>query len=285
MSSPAPGLAIVTVGVFGGGGGGGGAVVLFVTFVSDWKIQPNESIETRTSPKISVLMGFFLLITYFKAWQYLLMMKGILFDFDGVVVQSELLHKETFLELLAPYGVKVTDERWYREFAGTGSRHIFDVLMKEYKITDNADDFVAKRKKIYEQRVRSGRLKETKGVREFLEKVRARGIKTAIVSGSHRTNVQVALDILDLGEYFDLIVSGDDLLERKPDPKPFLVAAEKLGLRPQDCLVIEDSFAGAEAARRAGAKLIVVDSPIAKSIARTDPIIRDFTDPVLGSLF
>jgi HAD superfamily hydrolase (TIGR01509 family) len=212
------------------------------------------------------------------------MIKAILFDFDGVVVQSELLHKETFLELLSPYGVKVTDERWYREFAGTGSRHIFEVLAREHGINENLDDLVARRKKAYEARVRSGRLKETPGVREFLEKARAMGIKTAIVSGSHRTNVQAALEVLGLGRYFDLIVSGDDLTERKPDPKPFLVAAEKLGFLPGECLVIEDSFAGAEAARRAGARLIIIHSPLARAIAKTEPVIMDFNDPALGSL-
>jgi HAD superfamily hydrolase (TIGR01509 family) len=286
MTSAAPGLEMENEGVFGGGGGGGGAVVLFVIFVSDWKIQPNESIETRISPKISVLMICCCCLLILKLWQWFFpMIKAILFDFDGVVVQSELLHKETFLELLSPYGVQVTDERWYREFAGTGSRHIFEVLVKEHGIDERPDDLVARRKNIYEAKVRSGRLKETKGVREFLEKTRARGIKTAIVSGSHRTNVQISLEVLGLGQYFDVIVSGDDLKERKPDPKPFLVAAEKLGVKPSECVVFEDSLAGSEAARRAGAKLIVLDSPIGRAIAGSDLLIRDFTDEALASLF
>lgn len=270
------------VGVFGGGGGGGGAVVLLVILVSDWNMHPNESIDTRISPKMSVLMGLFLLITYFKAWLTVSpMMKAILFDFDGVVVQSEMLHKETFMELLAPSGVEVSDERWYREFAGTGSRHIFEVLAREYGIVADLDGLVARRKGIYEQRVRSGRLRETQGARGFLQRVRSLGMKTAIVSGSHRTNVQAALETLALEGYFDIIVSGDDLPERKPDPRPFLYAAERLGLKIGECLVIEDSFSGAKAARSAGAKLAIMASPLASSIAAGEPVIRDFTDPAL----
>ncbi|HSB47366.1 MAG TPA: HAD family phosphatase [Candidatus Bilamarchaeum sp.] len=212
------------------------------------------------------------------------MARAILFDFDGVVVQSELLHKETFLELLSPYGIRVTDERWYREFAGTGSRHIFEVLTKENGIHESLDALVERRKRVYEGYVRSGRLKETPGVRGFIGKARARGLKTAIVSGSHRTNVRAALETLGLAGNFDLIVSGDDLKERKPDPKPFLVAAEKLGIPASECLVFEDSFAGAEAARKAGARLIVLDSPIGKIIAGKDLLIRDFNDPRLDSV-
>jgi len=183
------------------------------------------------------------------------MIKAVLFDFDGVVVQSEPLHMGTFLDLLAPYGIRVSEDRWYREFAGTGSRHIFEVLVKEHGLGLDVDGLVALRKAAYEARVRAGELKETPGVRGFLALLKKRDIRSAIVSGSHRTNVQAAIETLGLGGFFDIIISGDDLHERKPDPGPFLHAAAMLGISPLDCLVIEDSYPGCEAAKRAGMKL------------------------------
>src|SRR5262249_51172905 len=132
----------------------------------------------------------------------------------------------------------VSDERWYREFAGTGSRHIMETLIREHNLPLDAGELVQKRKKIYEDHVRGGALKEKPGVRAFLGKLRVRGLKTAIVSGSHRTNVELALSILRLGNFFDLMVSGDDLPVRKPDPGPFLHAAGKLGMLPSECVVI-----------------------------------------------
>jgi HAD superfamily hydrolase (TIGR01509 family) len=183
------------------------------------------------------------------------MINAVLFDFDGVVVQSEPLHMRTFLELLAPYGITVPEKRWYREFAGTGSRHIFEVLVKERGLGLDVDGLVTQRKAAYEARVRAGELKETVGVRDFISLLRKRGIHTAIVSGSHRTNVQAAIDSLHLEGLFDLIVSGDDLVVRKPDPGPFLHAAKALGVTPSECLVIEDSYSGCESAKRAGMKL------------------------------
>jgi beta-phosphoglucomutase len=210
------------------------------------------------------------------------MMKAVLFDFDGVVVQSEGLHRETFLEMLAPYGISVSVERWYRDFAGTGSRHIFETLVKENGIKADVGALVERRKKIYEARVRAGALTETPGVRGFIALLRKKGVKTAIVSGSHSSNVAAALSALRLEGLFDVTVSGDDLKERKPDPAPYLLAAKKLGLRPSDCLAIEDSVSGCASARAAGMRLVVVRSPASKDLYGYDAIIDDFSEFPLG---
>src|SRR5271157_1691746 len=104
------------------------------------------------------------------------MLKAVLFDFDGVIVRSEALHMRTFLELLAPYGVKVSTERWYREFAGTGSRHIFERLTAEYGIEEDVDSLVERRKEKYESIVRAGGLSETPGVRHLLASLKGNGV-------------------------------------------------------------------------------------------------------------
>lgn len=206
------------------------------------------------------------------------MAKAVLFDFDGVVVQSEPLHMRTFMELLAPYGVKVSEERWYWEFAGTGSRHIFTVLCSEFRVPGDVGEFVERRKKLYESYVRAGQLAETPGIRQFLETLRARKIPAAIVSGSHRTNVLLGLETFNLGPFFSLIISGDDIDKRKPDPAPFLTAAERLGVRPHDCLAVEDSVSGCKAAKAAGMRLVVVRSPASNALYGYDAIIDDFTE-------
>ncbi|MFN7991799.1 MAG: HAD family phosphatase [Candidatus Micrarchaeia archaeon] len=204
------------------------------------------------------------------------MFKAVLFDFDGVVVRSEELHMRTFLQLLEPYGVDVPKERWYREFAGTGSRHIFEVLIRENGIPLDPSELVARRKKIYEDAVRGGALSEMPGVRAFLSSLKEKGIPAAIVSGSHRTNVELALAVLGLGGFFSLIISGDDVPERKPDPGPYLAAARKLGLVPGDCLVIEDSRSGMMAAKAAGMRLVCVFSHPSVDTATCDITIEDF---------
>jgi beta-phosphoglucomutase family hydrolase len=205
------------------------------------------------------------------------MIKAVLFDFDGVVVDSEKLHMKTFFDLFEKYGINVSQERWYSEFAGTGSRHIIEVLSKELKVKEDINELVERRKHKYEERVQNRELELIPGVVEFLTLIKKKGIKTAVVSGSHRTNVQLALKMFKLEKYFDIIVSGDDLKERKPNPAPFLHAAKLLGVMPCECLGIEDSKAGSQAVVSAKMKLVIIRSPISKDLnGFKAPIIDDF---------
>ena len=123
----------------------------------------------------------------------------------------------------------------------------------------------------------AGKSSTRPGVRGFLEALKGEGVRAAIVSGSHRTNVELALSVLDLGGYFELIVSGDDIKLRKPDPGPFLHAARMLGISPGDCLVFEDSRSGMAAAKAAGMRLVCVKSHPAIDASMCRRSIRDFT--------
>ena len=206
------------------------------------------------------------------------MTKAILFDFDGVIVQSEKLHMKTFLDLFEKYGLKISEEKWFSTFAGTGSRYIIEVLVKELGVNEDVDKLVKIRKEKYEERVKAGELELTAGVVEFLDEIKRRKIKTAIVSGSHRTNVELALKTFSLEKYFDTIVSGDDIKERKPSPEPFLFGARALKVDPKDCIAVEDSKAGCMSVVAAGIKLVIVKSPISKDLKiYKSPIIDDFT--------
>jgi len=210
------------------------------------------------------------------------MIKAVLFDFDGVIVHSEELHMRTFIELLSDYGVEVSRERWYREFAGTGSRRIFQALAEEHSIDADIDALVEARRRNFIDRAKE--LKETLGLKDFLGYLKKNGIKTAIVSGGHRSYITVLLDMLGINS-FDFIVSADEIKARKPDPEPFLLAARTLGIAPEDCLVIEDSYSGCEAARRAGMKLAWVRPDDSMQAPECDLEIKDFLDKGLKRLF
>lgn len=206
------------------------------------------------------------------------MTQAILFDFDGVVVQSELLHRETFLEVLRPLGIDVSKERWYNDFAGTGSRNIFSVLIKEAKLDIDVHEIVEHRKKIYAKRVINGDLKLTDGIKQFLESIRKKGIKTAVVSGGHRPNVEIALKKLSIDHLFDLVIGAEDVSNRKPDPECYLKAAKILRVEPEQCIVVEDSPAGSEAAKSANMKLVLVESPASKGLKGYVAIISKFSE-------
>lgn len=212
------------------------------------------------------------------------MIRAILFDFDGVIVRSEPLHKQTFLEILSPYGVKVSEERWYQEFAGTGSRHIFRELMKEYGIDGDANEMAERRRKRFIELAKQGHAAEMPGLRDFLEGLKGKNMKTAIVSGGHRSYIELLLETMKLGGFFDLIVTADDIPERKPDPEPFLRASRALGIDAADCLVIEDSYAGCKAANSAGMKIVWMRPHSSMAPPECDMVIEDFRSRKLKEL-
>jgi len=207
-------------------------------------------------------------------------MKAFLFDFDGVVVDSEPVHFKTFMEFVHPLGVKVDEERWYREFAGTGSKNIFTVLLGEAGITDEKtiDGYVEKRKKIYCELIKKGAVKAKPGISEVLELAEKRGIRKVVVSGGHRENIITALSVLGLEDRFEFVLGSGDYDRRKPYPDAFLKAAEKLGVEPSSCMVFEDSISGFTAAKDAGMKIILLESPAVKNINKDEvlAVIKDF---------
>ncbi len=206
------------------------------------------------------------------------MIKAVLFDFDGVVVQSEPLHLLSFRMLLEPLGVTISEERWYREFTGIGSTAIITALFKDFGINEDVRSWVEWRKKIYQDLIEEGKLSATPGILDFLKYLRQRGIKTAVVSGGHGTNIRFALKELGLSEYFDIIVGLEDVQHRKPHPECFLTAAKKLGIMPSECLAIEDSPSGTAAAHAAGMKLVCIKSPAQLDVSKCDLVANNFRD-------
>lgn len=206
--------------------------------------------------------------------------KAVLFDFDGVVAQTEPIHLQTFRELLKPLGVKISEERWYREFTGIGSTAIMAKLFQDFKIKKDVKIWVKKRKLLYQKYVKNGTIRATPGIRKFLLELRRKNIKIAIVSGGHSTNINRVLEKLKLMEFFDSynIISLEDVKNRKPHPEGFLLAAKRLLVRPKECLAIEDSISGIIAANRAKMKVVCVRSPAPVDLNKCDYVIKDFRE-------
>jgi len=206
--------------------------------------------------------------------------KAFLFDFDGVVVESEPVHLETFRSIVAPLGIDISEERWYREFVGVGSPFIMKTLLNEKGISDEEviKKYVDERRKLFEKRILEGKLQTKRGFEKFIREAKKQGIKTAIVSGGHKDNIVLALSLLKLQKYFDVIIGREDYEKRKPDPECYLLAAKKVGAAPEDCTVFEDSISGCLAAKSAGIKVVAVEAPIPveKGGCKPDKKIKDF---------
>jgi beta-phosphoglucomutase family hydrolase len=183
--------------------------------------------------------------------------KAYLFDCDGTVADSMPLHYIAWSRALAENGATFTEDQFYG-WGGLPAEVVIETLNREQGL-HMAPALVAERKEEYYYEF----LPQLKPVPEVVEHVlEAYGrIPIAIVSGSTRESVVASLDTLGLTDKFDTLVCAGDYTHGKPNPEPFLLAAERLGIAPDDCLVFEDADPGITAATAAGMASVKVPHP------------------------
>ena len=206
------------------------------------------------------------------------MIKAVIFDMDGVLVNSEPYHFEVEKQLLRELGISITDEE-LESFVGLALDKMWGRLKKSHGLKDSIDSLA---EKDTESRVSYfaslEKLEPIEGVRELIRNVRDGGLKTAVASSSHSRLISTVLEKTGLSEYFPVIVSGVDMEHGKPSPDIFIKTAEILGTGTEECLVIEDSLNGVTAAKAAGMKCIGFRNPASGSqdLSAADIIIDSF---------
>ncbi|MGV3504854.1 MAG: beta-phosphoglucomutase [Adhaeribacter sp.] len=187
--------------------------------------------------------------------------KACLFDLDGVIVNTAVYHYKAWNRLAHELGFEFTEEQ-NENLKGVSRMRSLDLVLEWGEVIKGAEEkqTLADRKNTWYQEMISqmqpGEL--LPGAREFLQDVRAAGLKTAICSASKNTSL--ILQKVGLGSFFDAVVDGNQVAASKPDPEVFLLGAAALAVPPEACLVFEDAVAGLEAARAAGMKVIGIGS-------------------------
>jgi beta-phosphoglucomutase len=184
-------------------------------------------------------------------------LKAVLWDLDGTLVDSEEFHWLSWRDTMRPEGVELTYDQFLASFGQRNDR-IVPVWL-------GADVEVERMRRIGEDKEAEYRrlaeahgLAPLPGAKEWLLALKAAGWKQSIASSAPRQNVDMMLRVAGIEGCLDAIVSADDVTRGKPDPQVFLKAAEKLGVPPDRCIVVEDAAAGIEGARRAGMRSIGV---------------------------
>lgn len=181
--------------------------------------------------------------------------EAVLWDMDGTLADTAELHYLTWKHALAEVGLELTPEKFTATF-GMNNLGILEVLLGKTPPPELVD-FISEKKEGEYRRLLRGNIKLLPGVRDWLKWLHDHHIRQAVASSAPPENINVFVDELDVRSYFDALVSGFDM-PGKPNPKIFLLAAERLGVEPARCLVIEDAIAGVEAARRAGMSCLAV---------------------------
>ncbi len=187
--------------------------------------------------------------------------QAVLFDFDGVIVDSEPLHLAAFQTVLAPEGIRLTRERYYADYLGFDDHTTIGLALRAHTGTEPPAARVAALMRAKAERflalVREGAA-ILPGVAEFV-RMAAERVPIAVVSGALRGEIDFVLGESGLRAAFAVVVGAEDVTESKPSPQGYLAAAQRLGDKsPAACLVIEDSLAGVEAGRRAGMRCLAV---------------------------
>lgn len=182
---------------------------------------------------------------------------AVIFDMDGTLLDNMSLHVETWIALLRDNGVKITAADYYASgFGGTAEEAVKHFLGQH--LTDAEVSVLADQKEFLYRHLLRTRLKPLPGLRRFLQALQRAGIPMAVATSAGSRNIEFVLDGMKVRSFFDVVVGAHNVVRGKPHPDLFLLAAERLGVSPEQCLVFEDSHPGFEAARRAGMRVVAV---------------------------
>jgi len=209
--------------------------------------------------------------------------RAILWDLDGVIVSTMEFHYKAFRQMLSEQGFTLEKEHFFGELIGLRNDAILRELLGD--LTEEETGRLTNQKEAGYRRLVKGRVEALPGALELIARAITAGLRQAIVSSTPRENIDLILYELGLTGAFDAIVSGDDVSKGKPDPEGFLLASQRLGVPPADCVVVEDAPEGIAAGKAAGMRCVgVTTTREAGKLAAADLVVDRLDDPRVAQL-
>jgi beta-phosphoglucomutase len=222
------------------------------------------------------------------------MLRAVIFDFNGIIVDDEPIHFELFRRVLAEEGIELTEEDYYARYLGFDDRGAFTAAYRDHRriLDEQQLARLIDRKAVYYQKVIQDKVKIFPGVPTLVATL-ARTLPVALASGALRHEIETILATAGLLKHFAVIISAEDVNQGKPEPQIFLKALARLNAQLEsgppiaaaDCLVIEDSKEGIRGALRAGMKcLAVANSHPAELLKEADAVVQSLEEVDLSFL-
>ncbi len=213
------------------------------------------------------------------------MLKAVIFDMDGVIVDSEPIHFEIDKRVLGSCNVNATDEILL-PYVGTTNPDMWKDLKEKYDLKLSVDELIGLQTEMKIKVLNEIELVPIKGIRELLNDLRQNNIVTAVASSSPRYFIEAVLSKTNINGFFKDIISGEEVPRGKPSPDIFLKMAEILEVDPEECVVIEDSENGVKAALAAGMKCIGFVNPNSgpQDLSRASAIVNSICEVNLNDV-
>jgi beta-phosphoglucomutase len=212
------------------------------------------------------------------------MLQGVIFDLDGVIVDSHPAHKRAWAKFFASLGKDISEHDLEFILEGNKRSDILRHFLGE--LTDQqVKHYGAQKEALFKSSAQD--VRPNNGLEEFLDQIDRAQIPIALASSASRGRAQYMLEQLNLKDRFRVIVTGDDVTEGKPNPEIFRLAAQGLGVQPRNILVCEDSVNGIDAAKKVGMKCLAIAAngrATTLQAAGADKVILDFTEVRLKEL-
>lgn len=218
------------------------------------------------------------------------MIKGYIFDLDGTLTMTQNLHQQALQHVFSRYGIEYTRAEDQEKYSGKRSKTIFEEVLRaagKNPTIQEIESCALEKKQYYNQLLEETEIKPVAGLKSFLDDARAAGKKLIVATGNKLEPSKKILERAGVIEYFPEIVTQQDVEHQKPAPDIFLLAAQKMGLHPSECVVFEDALNGVKAAKAGGIKCIgmATGTTAEKLIAAgADSAVADYTDQNLKNL-
>lgn len=206
------------------------------------------------------------------------MLKAVIFDMDGVIIDSEPLHYDFEQKHFSQLNI-IVEKDYHNSFVGTTSHYMWQSLKDKYSLSQSVADLVLHSRSSFLTFLKSlDNIQAIPGVANLVQELHRSGVKLAVASSSPLDMIEYVVSTLQIDKYFSTLVTGDYVKNSKPEPDIFLLTAEKLGVKPSECIVIEDSCNGVSAAKAAGMKCVGFKNPSSgnQNISAADIIIDKF---------
>ena len=213
------------------------------------------------------------------------MLEAIIFDMDGVLVDSEYTYFQSKSQILSEAGHEVEDS-YHFQFMRTTSDYMWEKMKQEFYLPLSVAEYIQQMTALRQAMIKRDGIRVIPHVQEFVKGLSQAGLKLAVASSSSLAEIKVNLAEIGLSEYFSEVVSTEEVEHSKPAPDVYLAAAERIGIMPENCLGIEDTKNGTGAVRNAGMVCVGFANPAfpKQDLAFADRVVSSFAELDADSL-